>query len=67
MLGWKMTEVVESVSKKLEQNSFADALTAIAAAIASVDQFMTSRKPWAATESDLSQRGRRSTLYTAAE
>ena len=67
LLGWKMTEVVDSVGKKLEQNSFADALTAIAAAIASVDQFMTSRKPWAATETDLSQRGRRSTLYTAAE
>ena len=67
LLGWKMTEVVDSVSKKLEQNSFADALTAIAAAIASVDQFMTSRKPWAATETELSQRGRRSTLYTAAE
>jgi methionyl-tRNA synthetase len=67
MLGWKMTEVVDSVGKKLEQNSFADALTTIAAAIASVDQFMTSRKPWAATETELSQRGRRSTLYTAAE
>ncbi len=67
MLGWKMTEVVESVAKKLEQNSFADALTAIAGAIANVDQFMTSRKPWAATESEFSQRGRRSTLYTAAE
>ena len=28
MLGWTMTDVVESVAKKLEQNSFADALTA---------------------------------------
>jgi len=28
---------------------------------------MTSRKPWAATETDLSQQGRRSTLYSAAE
>ncbi len=28
---------------------------------------MTSRKPWAATETEHSQKGRRSTLYTAAE
>jgi methionyl-tRNA synthetase len=28
---------------------------------------MTSRKPWAATETELSQQGRRSSLYTAAE
>ena len=28
---------------------------------------MTNRKPWAATETELSQEGRRSSLYTAAE
>jgi len=67
MLGWHMIKVVESVGKKFEQNSFSEALTTIAAAIARVDQFLTSRKPWSATETELSQEGRRSTLYTAAE
>ncbi len=67
LLGWRMTEIVRSVDKKLEQNSFADVLTTVAAAIASVDQFLTSRKPWAAIETPFSQQGRRSTLYTAAE
>jgi methionyl-tRNA synthetase len=67
LLGWRMTAIIESFDRKLQQNSFADALTTIAAAIASVDQFLTSRKPWAATETELSQEGRRATLYTAAE
>ena len=67
LLGWRMTEIVETFKKKIEQNSFAEALATTSAAIASVDQFMTSRKPWAATETELSQRGRRSSLYTAAE
>jgi methionyl-tRNA synthetase len=67
LLGWRLIRDVESVSQKFEQNSFAEALTSIAAAITRVDQFMTSRKPWAATETELSQKGRRSTLYTAAE
>jgi methionyl-tRNA synthetase len=67
LLGWRMTEIVESVSKKNQQNAFSEALTAVASAIALVDQFLTSRKPWSATESEFSQRGRRSTLYTAAE
>jgi methionyl-tRNA synthetase len=67
MLGWQMGRVIESAGKKFEQNSFSEALTTIAAAIARVDQFLTSRKPWAATETELSQEGRRSTLYTAAE
>jgi methionyl-tRNA synthetase len=67
LLGWRMTEIVESVSKKNQLNAFSEALTAIASAIALVDQFLTSRKPWSATESEFSQRGRRSTLYTAAE
>ena len=66
-LGWGMNRVVESIGRKFEQNSFAEALTAIAAVIGRVDQFLTSRKPWAATETELSQEGRRSTLYTAAE
>ena len=66
-LGWSFSARIESVQKSFEQNSFAEALTTIAAAIAKVDQFLTSRKPWAATETELSQEGRRSTLYTAAE
>jgi methionyl-tRNA synthetase len=67
MLGWRLKEIVESVGNKLDRYSFSEALTAIAGAIASVDQFLTSRKPWAATETPLSQQGRRSSLYTAAE
>jgi methionyl-tRNA synthetase len=67
LLGWRMKEIVESVGRTLEQNSFAETLATIAAAIASVDQFLSNRKPWAATETELSQQGRRSTLYTAAE
>jgi methionyl-tRNA synthetase len=66
-LGWGLSARIESVEKSFEQNSFAEALTTIAAAIAKVDQFLTSRRPWAATETELSQEGRRSTLYTAAE
>jgi methionyl-tRNA synthetase len=66
-LGWSLSARIESVEKSFEQNSFAEALTTIAAAIAKVDQFLTSRRPWAATETELSQEGRRSTLYTAAE
>ncbi len=46
LLGWRMTESVESVSKKNQLNAFSEALTAIASAIALVDQFLTSRKPW---------------------
>jgi len=67
LLGWRMTEIAESFGKKIERSSFAEALATTSAAIASVDQFMTSRKPWAATETELSQEGRRSSLYTAAE
>jgi methionyl-tRNA synthetase len=67
LLGWRMTEIVESFGKKIERSSFTEALATTSAAIASVDQFMTSRKPWAATETELSQEGRRSSLYTAAE
>jgi methionyl-tRNA synthetase len=67
LIGWRMTEVTNLVSEKLQKYSFAEALTTISAAIASVDQFLSTRKPWAATETELSQQGRRSTLYTAAE
>jgi methionyl-tRNA synthetase len=67
LLGWRMTEIVESFAKKLQRSAFTEALATTSAAIASVDQFMTNRKPWAATETPLSQEGRRSTLYTAAE
>ena len=67
ILGWRMTEIAESVGEKVMNYSFADTLATIAAAIASVDQFLSNRKPWAATETPLSQEGRRSTLYTAAE
>lgn len=54
LLGWRMTQIIESVDKKFEQSSFSETLTTIAGAIASVDQFLTSRKPWAATETPLS-------------
>ena len=67
ILGWRISEVVERAGQKFEQNAFADVLTTISAGIALVDQLMTSRRPWAATETELSQKGRRSTLYTAAE
>ncbi len=42
-------------------------MATIASGVSHVDQFLTTRKPWAATETELSQEGRRSTLYTAAE
>ena len=67
MIGWNLTEIVGTVSKKMEQNAFSEALAAVASGIALVDRFITSRKPWAATESEISQQGRRSTLYVAAE
>ena len=67
VLGFRTIELAETAGKKLEQYVFAEALTTIAAAIAKVDQFMTLRKPWAATDTPLSQQGRCSTLYTAAE
>jgi methionyl-tRNA synthetase len=67
VLGWLMQNVVESFAEKLDRNAFTEALAATAAAIARVDQFLTNRKPWSATETPLSQEGRRSTLYTAAE
>jgi methionyl-tRNA synthetase len=67
LLGWRLKEIVVWVEEKLSTNSFSEALAAIAGAIASVDRFLTARKPWNATETELSQNGRRSTLYTAAE
>ena len=67
MLGWRLREIASNVQKSFEERAFADALSSVASSIALVDQLMTSRKPWAATETDLSQKGRRSTLYTAAE
>src|SRR5215469_1227410 len=67
ILGWRLREIVSNVQKQFQDRAFADAMSSIASSIALVDQLMTSRKPWAATETDLSQRGRRSTLYTAAE
>ncbi len=66
-LGWTLVGTHRVGREELRQNFFAEALTTIAAAIAKVDQFLTSRRPWAATETELSQEGRRSTLYTAAE
>ena len=67
MLGWSMTEVVNRFSEHVQHTAFAEGLTIISAGIARIDQFLTLRKPWAATQTDLSQAGRRSTLYTAAE
>ena len=66
-LGWAVLRATESFHESLERNSLADALGLVARTISAVDGFITSRKPWAATETDISQGGRRSTLYTAAE
>jgi methionyl-tRNA synthetase len=67
IVAWRLREIASNVQKSMEERAFADAMSSVASSIALVDQLMTSRKPWAATETDLSQRGRRSTLYTAAE
>src|SRR5580658_937914 len=67
VVAWRLREIASNVQKSFEERAFADALGSVASSIALIDQLMTSRKPWAATETDLSQRGRRSTLYTAAE
>jgi methionyl-tRNA synthetase len=67
LLAWRLREITSAAQQRMQERAFADALGLIASAIASVDQLMTSRKPWAATDTDLSQQGRRSTLYAAAE
>jgi methionyl-tRNA synthetase len=67
ILGWSLIRISEKVDDLIASNSFDQALAAIASGITHVDQFITSRKPWAATETEISQEGRRSTLYTAAE
>jgi methionyl-tRNA synthetase len=67
ILGWHLIRIGEKVEDLLASNSFDQALTAIASGVTLVDQFITTRKPWAATETEISQKGRRSTLYTAAE
>jgi methionyl-tRNA synthetase len=67
LLAFRLREIATSAQEKLDERAFADGLSLIASAIAAVDQLMTSRKPWAATETELSRLGRRSTLYTAAE
>jgi methionyl-tRNA synthetase len=67
MVARRLRDIAANVEERLEERAFADALSSVASSIALVDQLMTSRKPWAATETDLSQQGRRSTLYTAAE
>jgi methionyl-tRNA synthetase len=66
-LGLGITQVVNAFATHMERNAFSDALTVVARAIASVDGLLTSRKPWSATDTEISQNGRRSTLYTAAE
>ena len=60
-------EIAESVGKKLEQDVICGSADDNCCGDCNVDQFMTLRKPWAATETPLSQQGRCSTLYTAAE
>ena len=67
LLGWAITEAVEAYERHLARNAPSEALAAVSRAVTAVDGFMTSRKPWAATGTDFSQGGRRSTLYTAAE
>ncbi len=66
-LGWAVLRSVESFHEDLQRNNLAEALARVARAVTAVDGFITSRKPWAYTETDMSQAGRRSTLYTAAE
>jgi len=66
-LGLGITQVVDAFATQMERNAFSDALTTAARAIASVDGLLTSRRPWSATETEISQNGRRSTLYAAAE
>ena len=67
VLGWNLIRISEKVESLLATNSFDQALTAIASGVTYVDQFITARKPWSATDTEISQQGRRSTLYTAAE
>jgi methionyl-tRNA synthetase len=67
VVGWNLIRIGEKAEDLIGSNSFDQALAAIASGITLVDQFITSRKPWAATDTELSQGGRRSTLYTAAE
>jgi methionyl-tRNA synthetase len=67
LLGWGIKGLVNTFATHIERNAFSEALTAVARAIGSVDGLLTSRKPWSATDTELSQNGRRSTLYTAAE
>ncbi len=67
LLGWRATELIQKIRKPLEELSFAEALTLVSAYLTLVDQFITSRKPWAAAETDIAQTGRRATLYAAAE
>jgi methionyl-tRNA synthetase len=67
MVARRLRDITSNVEERLQERAFADALSSVASSIALVDQLMTSRKPWSATETDLSQQGRRSTLYTAAE
>jgi methionyl-tRNA synthetase len=67
LLGWAITKAVEAFISHMDKTAPTDALAAVARAVTAVDAFMSSRKPWAATDTELSQAGRRSTLYTAAE
>jgi methionyl-tRNA synthetase len=67
ILGWHLIRIAEKVEDLIASNSFDQAIAAISSGVTLVDQFITSRKPWAATDTEISQNGRRSTLYTAAE
>ncbi len=67
ILGWALIRSGDTFDDLLGRNVSSEALALASRAITSVDGFITSRKPWAATETDLSQDGRRSTLYTATE
>src|SRR5215472_4140684 len=67
MVARRLRDGASNVEEQFQDRAFADAMSSVALSIALVDRLMTSRKPWAATETDLSQQGRQSTLYTAAE
>ncbi|MGI4827320.1 MAG: methionine--tRNA ligase subunit beta [Janthinobacterium lividum] len=66
-LGLGITQLMHVYADQMQRNAPTEAMATVSKMITAVDGMMTSRKPWAATETDLSQQGRRSTLYTAAE
>ena len=59
LLGWKATDLIAKLNKPFAANAFAEAINLNSAFLTQVDQFITSRKPWAATDTEHSLRGSR--------